>query len=371
MKIERISVYSVAIPFKPLGSIWVDRRRPDHLDSTIVAIQADNGLIGFGESCPIGAVYLPAFAGGLRAGIDVMAGALIGENPTDIDAIYSVMDGVLTGHVHAKAAIDIACWDLFGKSTGLSISDLMGGRLLDLVPAYASIPLSDSAQMCKTLEDRRQDGFQRFQIKVGGNVREDIDRVNTLLADDDSDDVFMVDANRGWAKDDALRVVKALDHIDCYIEQPCASYRACLSIRRRARHPVILDEVIDSVTDLSRAIEDDALDGLVIKITHAGGLTPARLMRDICLAHGIKVRIEDTAGSEVTRAAQAQLAAATPENVQLGSYTFINDMAPVANNAPKLREGALHLNNDPGLGLDVDLTALGDPVAVYTRGDCV
>ena len=81
---------------------------------------------------------------------------------------------------------------------------------------------------------------------------------------------------------------------------------------------MILDEVIDGPEDLARAIGDDALDGLVIKITHAGGLTPARLMRDICVRHGILMRIEDTAGTEIARAAQAQLAAATPASMQLG-----------------------------------------------------
>ena len=84
MKITKISVYRVEIPYKPLGSRWIGRHKPTHLDSTVVAIETDTGLTGYGGSCPIGAVYLPAFAEGLRAGIREMAPALLGQDPTRI-----------------------------------------------------------------------------------------------------------------------------------------------------------------------------------------------------------------------------------------------------------------------------------------------
>ena len=187
-----------------------------------------------------------------------------------------------------------------------------------------------------------------------------------MVADGKPDEIFMVDANRGWSQADALRVVKDLDGLDCYVEQPCATYEESLTVRRRCRHPMILDEVIDDAKGLARAIADDALDGLVIKVTHAGGLTPARLLRDICLRRGILMRIEDTAGTEITRAAQAQLAAASPPAALLGSYTFQNDMPRVADDAPVIRNGCLTLNENPGLGLTPRAEALGAPVAIYS-----
>ena len=101
------------------------------------------------------------------------------------------------------------------------------------------------------------------------------------------------------------------------------------------------------------------------KVTHAGGLTPAKIERDLCLAHGIKMRLEDTAGTEITRAAQAQLAAATPLDMQLGSYSFIHDRPPTADGAPELINGMLHLNQEPGLGITPKMDVLGIPLAVY------
>ncbi len=365
MKIASISVYQVKIPFKPLGSKWVGRHKPSHLDSTVVIIETQSGLSGVGESCPIGSIYLPAFADGVRAGIEEMAPALLGQDATQLDRIAQCMDEALFGHGYAKAAIDIACWDVLGKRTGLPVSALLGGRFQSTIPAYASIALDTPDAMTATLATKREEGFSRFQIKIGDDPVEDVQRVRAVVEAGKPGDIFMADANRGWSKADALRAVAGLNEIDCYVEQPCATYQECRTVRSRCRRPLILDEVIDNTTDLARAIADDALDGLVIKVTHAGGLSRARRMRDLCLRHGILMRIEDTAGTEITRAAQAQLAANTPIGMQLGSYSFINDMAPVADGAPEVKNGILHLNDEPGLGVTPRMDALGEPIAVY------
>ncbi len=363
--IECISVYAVEIPFKALGSRWVGRAKPAHLDSTVVIVDTRAGLTGAGESCPIGAIYLPAFAAGLRAAIAQMAPALLGQDATQINHINRVMDEALFGHAYAKAAIDIACWDLLGKHCAQPVSQLLGGRFQSRIPVYVSIPLREPDEMLATLKQKQAEGFTRFQIKIGADPLDDAERVRTVVAGGRPGDLFMADANRGWSQADALRAIEAINGLDCYVEQPCATYRECLPVRQRCTRPFILDEVIDSPLELARAIADDALDALVIKVTHAGGLTPARIERDLCQAHGIKMRLEDTAGTEITRAAQAQLAAATPPELQLGSYAFVNERPPIAEGAPELINGMLQLNHEPGLGIQPKPEVLGIPLAVY------
>ena len=369
MTIKSISVYQLKIPFRPLGSLWVGRSKPSHLDSTVVILTTESGQTGIGETCPIGAVYLPAFALGVRAAIKQMAPALIGQDATQIASIARAMDDALFGHHYAKAAIDIACWDLLGKTTGLPISELMGGRYQCTVPAYASIPLNTPENMVAYAREKRAEGFRYFQVKVGDDPIEDVERITAVLADGGKDEVYMVDANRGWSKPDGLRAVAALNQgsefAHCYIEQPCATYEECRMIRSRCPQPMILDEVIDTTLDLARAIKDQAVDGLVIKVTHAGGLSRARMARDICVRHGIKMRIEDTAGTEITRAAQAQLAAATQPDLLLGSYAFLHQLPATADGAPELLDGMLHLNDEPGLGIRPNMDVLGKPVAYY------
>jgi len=364
--ITSISVYALEIPFHALGSRWIGRQKPEHLDSTIVIIETASGLTGIGESCPIGAIYLPAFAAGLRAALAEMAPALLGQDATQINQVYRAMDAALFGHGYAKAAIDIACWDLLGKHCAQPVSSLLGGRHQSRIPAYASIPLRAVDEMVATLKQKQGDGYTRFQIKIGDDPLVDCERVKAVVEAGRPGDLFMADANRGWSKADALRALETINGIDCYLEQPCATYQECLTVRARCTRPFILDEVIDGPAELARALAEDALDALVIKVTHAGGLTPAKIERDMCLTRGVQMRIEDTAGTEVTRAAQAQLAAATPLAMQLGSYTFINDRPPVADGAPEIRDGMLHLNHEPGLGLVPKMDVLGEPLAVYT-----
>ena len=363
--IKSISVYPVEIPYVPLGSRWLGRKKPDHIDSTIVIIETRSGLTGIGESCPIRAIYLPAFAAGLRAALAEMAPALLGQDATQINHIYQLMNESLFGHAYAKAAIDIACWDLLGKHCAQPVSVMLGGRFQNKLPVYASIPLRGIEEMVATFKQKQAQGYTRFQIKVGDDPIVDCQRVKAVVAAGRPGDLFMADANRGWSKADALRAVAELNEIDCYLEQPCATYDECLTVRERCNRPFILDEVIDSPADLARAIAEDALDALAIKVTHAGGLTPSKIERDICLAHGIKMRLEDTAGTEVTRATQAHLAAATPINLQLGCYSFINDRPAIADGAPEVRDGMMYLNNEPGLGLTPKMDVLGEPVAVY------
>ena len=363
--IRSIRVYTVEVPYNPLGSRWLGRQRPDHLDSTIVEIETASGLAGIGESCPIGAVYLPAFAAGLRSALAEMAPSLLGQDAMQINQVYRVMDKALFGHAYAKAAIDIACWDLLGKHCAQPVSSLLGGRHQRRIPVYASIALGAIDEMVENFTRLRAEGFSRFQIKIGDEPMVDCERVKAILKSASPGEIFMADANRGWTQADALRAVRILNDLDCYLEQPCATYRECLSVRRHCARPFILDEVIDGPPDLARAIADDALDALVIKLTHAGGLTPARILRDLCQAHGIRMRIEDTAGTEIARAAQAQLAAATPLGLQLGSYPFVSEASPLADGAPEVRDGMLHLNDEPGLGVVPKPGALGEPVAVY------
>lgn len=360
-----ITVYQVEIPYVALGSRWLGRDKPQHLDSTVVTVETEAGLCGVGESCPIGAIYLPAFAGGLRAAIAEMAPALLGVDATQINLVNRVMDAALFGHGYAKAAIDIACWDLLGQHCGQPVSALLGGRFQSHIPLYAVIPLGEAEAMVATLEQKQAEGYTRFQVKVGEDPLVDVQRLRAVVAAARSGDLFMADANRGWSQDDALRAVDAINELDCYLEQPCETYAACRHLRKRCKRPVLLDEVIDDVDDLARAIGDDALDALVIKLTHAGGLSRARGLRDLCAAHGLRLRIEDTAGSEIARAAQAQLAAATPLRLQLGCYGFVNERPAVADGAPEVRDGMLLLNDRPGLGVTPKLAALGIPLAVY------
>jgi len=148
-----------------------------------------------------------------------------------------------------------------------------------------------------------------------------------------------------------------------YIEQPCASYEECLSIRQRTDHPFVLDESIDGVGILLRANADRAMDVVNIKISKFGGLTRARQARDLCVSLGVAMTIEDSWGGDITTAAISHLAHSTPPEL-LFTATDFNSYVTVSNaeGAPQRREGRMAASTVPGLGVSPRWDVLGEPL---------
>ena len=129
--------------------------------------------------------------------------------------------------------------------------------------------------------------------------------------------MLIADANTGWTMHEAARVVDAVRDVDVHIEQPCPTYEACLTIRRRTAKPFILDELMDSLPMVARGHADGAMDAINLKISKVGGLTRAREIRDFCVAMGIAMTIEDSWGGDIVTAAIAHLAHSTPPDLLL------------------------------------------------------
>ncbi len=121
----------------------------------MVRITTRDGAIGFGEVCPLGSTYLPAFGEGARVAIREIAPALIGADATNLAEIHRRMDDRLRGHGYAKSALDIACWDVFGRLVGKPIAALLGGALLDELPLYVAIPLGPPEAMAEFVTRER------------------------------------------------------------------------------------------------------------------------------------------------------------------------------------------------------------------------
>ncbi len=365
MKISRISAYRVDLPLKEGPYNWSGGNTVSVFDSTIVRIDTDGGLSGYGEVCPLGPAYLPAYAEGARAGIAELGPQLLGLDPTCLGVLNRVMDAHLKGHPYVKSPIDIACWDILGQAAGLSVCELLGGRWGPDFVLYRAISQQSPHAMAESVAKHMDSGYTRFQLKVGGDPAEDIERIR-LVADVLAPEHRLVaDANTGWLMHDAMRVVNSVGDVDVYIEQPCLSYGECLSVRRHTRHPFVLDESIDSIDALLRASGDHAMDVVNLKISKLGGLTKARQARDLCVELGIAMTIEDTWGGDHATAAIAHLAHSTPPKFLFTSTDF-NSYVTVstAEDPPQRRGGRLSAPTSPGLGLRPLPGVLGDPVVV-------
>jgi L-alanine-DL-glutamate epimerase-like enolase superfamily enzyme len=367
MKIASIRAYRVELPLHETTYKWSGGKSVTVFDSTIVRVDTDSGLVGYGEVCPLGPFYLPAYADGVRAGIRELGPHLIGEDPRQLARLNRRMDAALKGHPYVKSGIDIACWDILGQATGLPVCELMGGRFGDDVILYRAISQESPDAMAAKVGGYRREGYRRFQLKVGGDPDVDIARIRTVAAELQPGDRLVADANTGWVQHEAVRVARAVRDVDVYIEQPCLTYEECLAVRRQCDHPFVLDENIDGLDVLLRARADLAMDVVNLKISKLGGLTKTRQARDLCVSMGIAMTLEDSWGGDIATAAIAHLAHSTPTEF-LFTTTDFNSYVTVstAEGAPQRVNGRMAASTAPGLGITPRMEVLGKPLVELT-----
>ena len=368
MRITRIAAHQVDLPLHEGSYKWSGGKSVTVFDSTVVRVDTDAGLTGYGEVCPLGPFYLPAYARGVRAGIAELAPHLIGEDPRELGRLNRRMDAALKGHPYVKSGIDMACWDILGQATGLPVCTLLGGRYGDDVVLYRAISQESPEAMASRVAGYRAEGYRRFQLKVGGDPDVDIARIRAVAAELEPGDRLVADANTGWLMHDALRVVRAVRDVDVYIEQPCLSYEECLTARHHTDHPFVLDEVVDSVEMLVRGAADRAMDVVNLKISKLGGITKTRQARDLCVSLGIAMTIEDSWGGDIVTAAIAHLAHSTPPEFLFTSTDFNSYVTvSIADGAPRRVQGRMAASSAPGLGIVPYPEVLGPMVVEIGR----
>lgn len=367
VRISKITVYALELPLKKPYLVSGGRVYVEKMDSVIVAVETDTGLTGWGEGCPFGNAYLPAFAAGIHAGIAELAPHLLGENPLYPDQFNHSMDVLLAGHWYVKSALDMACWDILGKHTQLPLYALLGGRFSHSVDILGVFANGSPDEMVADLRNLRELGYRIFSPKIGGDVATDIARIQAIRADLQAHEKITIDANRAWLPDQAVQIINAVNDPTLYFEQPCETLDECRAVRQLTRNPLILDECIHSYTDLLQAQRENIAQAINIKLGRVGGVTKARRMRDFCVQTGLRMNIEETGGSVIASTAAVHLAAATPARYRLATSdnTRLHTVVPALGGY--VFDNGVGIPPDaPGLGLEPVMDILGKPVAVYT-----
>ena len=236
MKIKAIDVFQLDLPYSGGTYRLSGGREYNSFDATFVRITTDNDLQGWGESTPFGSTYIAAHAKGVRAGIDDIAPQLIGQDPRHVDRINETMDAGLVGHNHAKAALDVACWDIFGKAAQMPVCDLLGGRTRQMLPLISSTHTGAADDMRQRVAEHRAKGYLGHSIKIGATEAEggpalDAERIKACLADRQPGEYFLVDANGGLSVEAVIRMLELLPGgLDFVLEAPCATWKETLSL---------------------------------------------------------------------------------------------------------------------------------------------
>ena len=368
MKITRISVYQIDLPLEHPYWLSAGRLKFETLDATLVKIETDAGLTGWGEGTPWGHTYIPAHGPGIRAGIETMAPFVPGLNPRRVLDVERTMDLALPGHLYAKSLIDMACWDIAGQAAGLPISDLMGGGSRTPRPIASSVGARTAEGTRAVINRYRQRGYIAHSVKIGGDVTRDISRIRDVEDLRVPEDIILYDVNRGWTRQQALRVMSAVEDLNVMLEQPCETLDDIAAISGKHASPVSVDESLVTLQDATRIARDGIAEIFGIKLNRVGGLTKAARMRDVALAHGIDMFVMATGGTVLADTEALHLAATIPD-ANCYAVWACQDMITVdiaAGRGPRNIDGHLHLPEAPGLGVHPDADILGDPVAVYT-----
>lgn len=367
MRIQSIHVYQKDLPIND-GPYTMSTMELHSIDTTIIKMVSDNGQIGWGEVAPLGPLYQPEHAAGVRAAIDQLAPALTGVDPLNTRVFQQLMANRLNGSLYAKAALELAQMDLAAKHYNVRVCDLLGGALNEKLPAYYAISINSPDETVRQAREKVNEGFHRLQLKAGGrDLAIDIEVIKKVWEAVGTRAKLVVDANRGLTAADTKQLSLACHSIPMVLEQPCHSMEEVISIRSQVAHPIHLDENLQSLNDVLRAIASNACDGFGLKVSRMGGLQAMASIRDICAARSIPHTCEDSWGGDIAAAASLQIAATVESRLLAGVWTagsYIDE--PYDRQADlAVDKGFFTLPSGPGLGIEPDESRIGTLLCSY------
>lgn len=364
MKIVRITAYAVHLPYAEGTYRMSGDRVTTGMDAVVVRLQAEDGSVGLGESGTVGVTFDAQYFAGQVAGISALAPVALGADASNPKALHRALSAALTGHPYVKAPIDVAAWDLAARLLGVPVWKLLGGSAAEETPLYRPVqgPTPDDTRAKARL--RLQQGYRRLQVKVGDDPIVDAQRVLAVRDEVGDGIVIFADANCGFSLASARRFVRELgDGAGIFLEQPCATLVECAALRSSWTGPMVMDETITSLGALLEAHRLQVADGVTVKLTRVGGITPAALIRDVAVGLGIGVTVEDASGCNLADTTFAHMNASTPAPWRVHSVDFDSWVTVHHVTGPTARAGhVLRPSADvPGFGLTLDEAVVGDP----------
>lgn len=370
MKITSIETIPVRVPIKPELAIKSGRGGThDTSPFLLVKVHTDAGLVGLGEaSCT------PRWSGEDQVSAahfinTYFAPALVGQDPTQIDELTQTVFPLVAGNYFTKAAVEMALWDLAGKSAGKPVYELLGGKVRDAVTTKWSVSGTTPDQAATIARRALDEGFRAMKVKVGvGPNRDrqgaeaDFERVAAVRTVVGPDFKLGVDANGGWGN--ATTAIAAIERLKplgiAFAEQPvwAGDPEEMAAVRRSTGVPIIADESLYTLADAQQLARAGACDVFSIYIGKAGGIRPAKAIADFAHSRGISCTIGSNLELGVGAAAMLHLGLAhrgiTPDQYPcdiIGPFYYEADILKESLN---LSGGRAVANGRPGLGVELN-----------------
>lgn len=318
--VEQVEVIDVALPAR---RDWRWRGMHEELGRwSIVRLTTADGTVGWGEATPLGSWggdrgrYFGETPTTVRHVIeDVLSPVLLGADPFELHQVRTRMDESIKGHVYAKAAIEMALYDIQGKLVDLPLAALLGGHVRDGVPVAHMIGIMELADATDEARAAAEEGIGTFQLKGTGVLERDVALVHALRRELADDVVLRLDANQGYRQlgaKAAIHAVRALEAAGAnMVEQPTEGVGQMAAVRAGAGVMVIADESCWQPADLLDIGCRDAADGISIYISKAGGIDGARQVADLARTLGLPCDVNGSLESGIGNAANIQFAVAS------------------------------------------------------------
>ncbi|HTT48116.1 MAG TPA: enolase C-terminal domain-like protein [Pseudolabrys sp.] len=357
MPIKSIEPIAVSLPMlKPVIMAGEEVRRADNV---LVRIEADDGMIGWGE-----AASAPVMTGetleSIVTAVHYLAPGLRGREPADIEGALAAMDGRMYGNHGAKAAIEIALHDLAGKAAGKPVHALLGGKKRSRLPLLAVVGGGDLDGDLRDAEKKKAAGFTAYKIKVGIDTAEnDAARTRAICRQLGSGLLISADANQGFTTEQAIDFVRAVTACGLdFFEQPVvAGDLAGMAAVAAAAGEIAIgaDEGIHSLADIRRHHERKAARGVSLKAIKLGGLRGVVEAGRLCDSLGMSVNVSCKTGeSSIACAAALHAASVIPNIAWALTLTHIALAEDVAGEPIRSERGHVNSLDRPGLGITVD-----------------
>lgn len=312
MRIAKIETAEVNIPL--VTPFKTALRTVDSVNDIVVRITADDGQTGYGEAPPT-AVITGETKGSIRCAIEeFIAPPLIGMEIENLDGIMKVLHKSMIKNTSAKAAVDMAVYDLFAKSCGKPLYKVLGGSKGE-IETDLTISVNETEEMVKDSLLAIQQGFRILKIKVGKEGQKDVERIKAIRQAVGPDIKLRIDANQGWSAKDAVRIIRKLEDMGIdmdLVEQPVSAhdFEGMKLVTSQVQTPILADESVFSAMDAIHIIKERAADLINIKLMKTGGIYEALKVCAIAECYEVECMIGCMLESKIAVSAAAHLAAA-------------------------------------------------------------
>ncbi len=353
MKITNVQLGTVSVPLRvPFKTAL---RTVNSVEDIIVAIHTDTGHIGYGEAPPTGAVTGDTTGSILGALNDHIIKTIVGRDVDDFEDLMKAVQKCIVKNTSAKAAVDMALWDLYGQLYNIPVYKMLGGSRKTLVTDI-TISVNDPEEMARDAINAIERGYDALKIKVGSNPALDVARLAAVREAVGKDTLIRIDANQGWEPKQAVRLLNQMQEkgLDIeFVEQPVKAHDidGLRYVTERSYVPVLADESVFSPEDALTIMQTRAADLVNIKLMKCGGIYNALKIASAAEVYGVECMIGCMLEAKVSVNAAVHLACAKQiiTKIDLDGPVLCSE-DPVIGGAT-FNEQLITVSDEPGLGI--------------------